>query len=801
MLTRRQFNLRTLYLTVATSLRRSFKLERTFTAIEQRPEKGFPEGDYTPFGYLNNPYHCWAINRSGVLRSVRGIGFGWHYPAGPGGYFDEKKNGVYSAFLRLGFIVAGRRLWDPEDFHEGELKCHYHSNNLMEYLISISGAKVSCAFFQVRENALAVRLRKVDSSTASIQIMVAHQYRLGNSSWWGGDGAVGYYRNAADCLVSRSFAAGTSFAVGSTTRSKLQWFDSKIEPIAVWSETHSLPRQSVAYGQDPLQGAITYDLAPSQTLEVMMARGANESAVIKELRSARQNSSAELADKRSSDASFWRGAPRLEGDWPQHWKNGWVYDFETLRMMVRRPIGVYKHRWDAMQIQAPRNVLAETSMDTWALSYADPELAKEVFLGQFIDAVEPNIPCMREDGVMNMVAADGSECGTSISWCYPFFCASSIYARSRDLRWLGQLYPRLAKLLRWTLANRSDQKGFVVGKCSWETGMDGARRFLIEQPTGAELIDFIRVVELQAATAQAANVLHAFAQELGNERSAAEWEGVHQTYTDKTQQLWNENDWFQDFDTRSGTPITSVGKDIGQVAPIFCEIASADQTRDMTPSLRAFYEQSVAGSAKNPDGWVDGLQWSSLTFPFLESLWIAEEYELLAKVVYLIAERIYPTMDRRNVEKLPGSWIVPRQGESRIGIPGISCEMWTPHGAGGGEGYGWGAVLPVHIMRNLMGIRESDQPNILWLCPNLPEEMMIPGKGYELQNWRYRDFAMDLEYHVLNNGEVDIFLRRSPGSNRMTAKDPEGKTIFSRSALSFILAFTAKNRQRYQVML
>ena len=50
----------------------------------------------------------------------------------------------------------------------------------------------------------------------------------------------------------------------------------------------------------------------------------------------------------------------------------------------------------------------------WALSYADPDVAKEVFLGQFANAPTDNVPCSREDGEMNMVAADGSECGTSV---------------------------------------------------------------------------------------------------------------------------------------------------------------------------------------------------------------------------------------------------------------------------------------------------------------------------------------------------------------------------------------------------
>ena len=100
--------------------------------------------------------------------------------------------------------------------------------------------------------------------------------------------------------------------------------------------------------------------------------------------------------------------------------------------------------------------------------------------------------------------------------------------------------------------------------------------------------------------------------------------------------------------------------------------------------------------------------------------------------MHLIAERIYRSMDRRTVQRAEGSWAVPREGEARIGIPGISCEMWTRQGAGGGEGYGWGAVLPAHIMRSVIGIRESNEADKLWLCPNLPEEFLASDKAYVL---------------------------------------------------------------------
>ena len=36
----------------------------------------FPAGNYTPHGYIDNPYHSMVFNRSGVIRSVPPLGFG-----------------------------------------------------------------------------------------------------------------------------------------------------------------------------------------------------------------------------------------------------------------------------------------------------------------------------------------------------------------------------------------------------------------------------------------------------------------------------------------------------------------------------------------------------------------------------------------------------------------------------------------------------------------------------------------------------------------------------------------------------
>ena len=455
---------------------------------------------------------------------------------------------------------------------------------------------VKCAFLQVNEDSLGARL-KVQGTAKQVEVIALATYQLGGASWWGRDGLAGNYQASADAVSIHSFAAGTIFTVKADRASAAHYIGKRQQDVESRIKKHQNTSAALSYHPDPLHGALLYEiqLQPDSPAEmnIVLSRTVNRAAAVDAARASLSSAGVQMARKRAEDEVFWKSAPRLEGDWPAHWKHGWVYDFETLRMMVRKPIGVYRHAWDAMQIQAPRNVLAETSIDMWALSYADPNTAKAVFAGQFADAIEPNVPCMRESGVMNMVAADGSECGTSISWCFPYFVAASIYDRTGDAEWLRAVYPGLARLLRWTLANRRDAGGFLVGKCSWETGMDASKRFLIQQPTGGELTEFVRLVELQAAASHAGSVLARFAAKVDDSVSVLEWQNVQRIFAEKTQELWKQ-DWFFDFDTRSAKLVTTVGRDPAQSAPAFCGIASADQMHAMVATLRNLFDASKA---------------------------------------------------------------------------------------------------------------------------------------------------------------------------------------------------------------
>jgi hypothetical protein len=187
---------------------------------------GFPNGDYTPFGYLDNPWHTWNMHPSGVFRSLPGIGFGLYYPAGPGGYFDYHRNGVYAAELALGFRIGGRTWMDAGDFEQGQLTAKHHTKNMLVYSCEAEGMQVECAFFQVNEDALAMGLTLTNNSaeTQTADVLALHKYQLGGSQWWGGDGISGGFAEDSGCLWTRSFAGGTMFAVISDERSVRQQF-------------------------------------------------------------------------------------------------------------------------------------------------------------------------------------------------------------------------------------------------------------------------------------------------------------------------------------------------------------------------------------------------------------------------------------------------------------------------------------------------------------------------------------------------------------------------------------------------
>jgi hypothetical protein len=690
--------------------------------------------------------------------------------------------------MRIGLRIGDKVYYEESDFLGGALTASHHSKNILTLTAELPPLTISTAFLQVDEQTLSCMLSLGNSSPQDVEVkpFAVHRLELGASEWWGRDGVAGLYDAEHDSVLLRSFAAGPAFALTASEPSANRLVTAEDASLKSWIDgsTTGHEKAVVTYYPNPLHAGLGWAFrVPARqtvTCNIFLSRDVNEGSAIREAQSAKSRVTSIYAEKRSEDARFWNVAPRLEGEFPPYWKNSWVYDFETLRMMVRMPLGLYKHPWDAMQIQAPRNVLAETSIDMWTLSYADEETAKLVLLGQFQDALEANIPCMREDGTMNMVAADGSECGTSLQWCYPFYCLESVFLRTVDLAWLARLYPFLGAHLDWMLKNRTDEDGWMVPKCSWESGMDASERFLIKQPTGGELIDFVRVAELQAAMSHAARVMKGSAELLGRPADIGRWDKLAAGYAEKARQLWHDG-WFYDQDGRTGRPIVIPGhREVTQVGPVMCGLATPEQMRAMVPKMREY--------ESNQQFW---LEWPSHMLPYLESVWKAGDRAFLSRVLFAVVDRVYQSMDRRDL-----------QPEKKLGWPGVSCEVWGKQGAYGGEGYGWGATLPAHIIRSIVGFREGSEPHSpwFWLGPNLPDPLFGDGKLFGLSNLRYRGTVLGIRYECQEAGSVGVRIDVAGGhwSAKARVVDEVGAVVTSKVAAQE-LSFAGRNHGLYRV--
>jgi len=424
-----------------------------------------------------------------------------------------------------------------------------------------------------------------------------------------------------------------------------------------------------------------------------------------------------------------------------------------------------------MQIQMPRAVLAETALDMLMLSYGDPDRAKEVLLGLFESAPSPQVPCLREDGSPNMIAEDGSECGTSPAWCWPFFCLQSIYKRTRDKKWLKALYPYLKAYMTWWLEHRTTPDREPFYKCSWESGQDCSPRFQREQPTGGELIEHILPVDLLVGFIQGFEVLSFFATELGEDPSP--WKRQEATFKHLLEKLWQGGryaDW-----NRQTQQFVDVC-DITHFSPLFIK-GIRQEKRDQLKTKLMELEKSSA----------EFKEWASFFFQFCENMWLIGENFRLSEIIGKNVERIYAFWDRRE-------W---KEGEP---LPGVSLEWWALEGPRGAEGYGWGATLPLAILRNIVGYRElaSGDRGFL-LSPTIPPPLWAKGRHLAVHPLHFEDATFSLSYHLGAENHLDIRLEIDFPTSRALRIVEGGSDVWVGKGQRLIAQFPAMNGGHYEV--
>jgi len=185
------------------------------------------------------------------------------------------------------------------------------------------------------------------------------------------------------------------------------------------------------------------------------------------------------------------------------------------------------------------------------------------------------------------------------------------------------------------------------------------------------------------------------------------------------------------------------------ISPIMCNVTSDNQTLEILDMLN-YYD-------KNPKFW---LEWPSFMYVFGESSWYATlralqtgyewgeraliEKNFLSNALYKVIEKVYTKWDSR---KMIGDH-----------IPGVSWEFWPIEGAGGTECYGWGATMPIQIIRDIIGFREKtdSQGSVFILAPSFPDKLMIENNVYGIRNLAFRDISLNVSVRVLNGSRLRI---------------------------------------------
>lgn len=713
-----------------------------------------PFGDFTPFGYLRNPYHrarSWNACEGGNLRtSDETLGFEWTYP-----WHKQPRAGVGVSII----CVSGeRRLVTRRDYQQVAYACDYHSANMMAFRWRLHDVLYGARFF-LHQDTLCCTVVAENVAVAARSARIDLLLRA-----WSADAAPAVIQPqtgppGTHPLVVQPGGADPAHALAASTErgTATRWGDMRrMSPAgpggllypgeAWWHATVSdetLEPGSTATWYAALGRGTTAADACSRATTVLTARAGDD----------KYPSTTPLSEAlervRREDTRFFDSAPRLIGDWPAHWQEGLHYDLQTTRALVMEPGGIFNDVWPTWMAAWPRVVVAEGVLDMQRLGYADPDLAKRAVLSLFRDAPAPHVPCVFEGGEPNMVAADGSICGTSPAWCLPFLQLERLYLRTVDKEWLSQLYPHLAAYLAWWLEHRLDREGWVVYQCTWEAGEDGNPR-LDPAGTGAGVIrEHVRPVELQAAVAHGAEVLAFFARELGQPADARRWRKVQRAYARRTQALWDPTEGrFRDWLTREGRfqdPNPGElywGTDSRRfgalsLVPLALGLATPEQ-------VDALHEE-VRRHATGPWTW-----WPSWCLVLLEAAQAAGLHDVVGAVCDEILDRVYRFNARRSLDG------------QRFPTPGSAREYWPPDMAAydASDQYGWGATTADFLLRHLLGIHEHRDTRrwTLTLQPN-PWAFSSPERWTHavargVANVRYRDLVLGLrvERHAGGDG-------------------------------------------------
>jgi hypothetical protein len=767
---------------------------------------GFPTDEYTPHGYLANPFavaHSWTEGEGGCLRTSREyVGIGWQLP--------WALRAQASVELVVTLEGGGQRFERRADVASAGLISPHHSASLFVYRWEALGRVWEAAYtlsephLLVEEATLGLRVSWTavpDASAATTEVTLTLAL-VG----WRRDGRVTSDAASSTVDLGEPFGAYELLAEGDSAGAVTEADEGRV------AVQFAVPAYRTAGAAYALTGRVTAeqlrDREESRSLSLQTDVAVEEMPLATILQD-------DIRRARGEDDAFWAGAARLEGDWPDSWRRGWVYDVETTRMCVYPPGGIFTDIWPAWMVQWPRAVVAEGTLDMARLGYVSPDLALRATLSLFRDAEAPNVPCVFQDGEPNMVAADGAICGTSPAWCIPFYNLERLFAQTLDRRWLEEIYPYLSRYVEWWLAERTDADGWAVYKCTWEAGEDDNPRLDPERKGDNVVSAFVRPVELQATMALSAGVLGRFAAVLHEVEDVGRWRAIESAYLARTRELWDPTEGrFRDWDARHNRFLPPSGE-TSYWGVDTCRYSALA----FTPLLAGLTDDAMQAGLRSELQHYAGppwTLWASWSYVVLEAAPHTGDTAFAGRVAAEIVGRVYDELDARE----PGGPSHPTPGVAREYWP-LELDTWASC-----EGYGWGANTASLLVRQIFGFFEgpyldesSRAPGLGdaggtaraagWratsltfdLRPALPDHLLVSGREYWLAGLPYRGGRLSLGYRIEDGAGALTVLVSANVPTRCQVAGPDRQPAYDSAVVHERHEIPGRNGVAYRVEL
>src|SRR6266571_257068 len=333
-------------------------------SVKMESSAMIPHDDFTPHGYLDNPYHSWKLNPSGVLRSLPPLGMGWHVP-NLGSY--ARNQFQYTAHLMIGLKIGDLVLLTSGDFdrYHCVIMSHLHTRNRFEYTCVVPqyDLTLTARYFLVQEHALGCVLslatRRRQPLLVTCYLTHLHTHNPSTSRLW----EHGFYAfaepdrgvplagtRAVLGLASEgdAFMHGVRAAGGAALTFDEIGYAITLDDIAAWARGAAVARPAITQHQDetgwqlravalPCTVTLGGDEDSGCILNAVLARGVSQDQARQHWEDGIEEIARAESAHQADDEQFWSHAPQLSGDWPANWRRGLVYDLETLLMVM--PIG------------------------------------------------------------------------------------------------------------------------------------------------------------------------------------------------------------------------------------------------------------------------------------------------------------------------------------------------------------------------------------------------------------------------------------------------------------------------------